>query len=75
MTTRVLEVETFQPVPLAEVPDGEYYGTWGAYYAEVTIDGKRHRFRTENGIRTMNAPCVITVRDGQATVRAGDAPR
>lgn len=67
--TKVLSVEQFSLVEISNIPDGEYDGIWGGYEVEFTVDGKKYKARTENGVRGMNIPCVVSVRFGVAMVR------
>ena len=66
MSTRVTQVIQMTPVQL---PDGEYKGSWGGYTVSFTYNGHAHEASTERGIRTTNAKCIITVKDGEMTVR------
>ncbi len=58
------------PVAISKLPDGEYKGTWGGYEAIVEIDGLQYRLKTKKGIRTTSAPCVVCIKDGEATIDA-----
>lgn len=69
MTSAVVSAEKFAPVPLQELSEGEYRGTWGGYEATAVIGSQQHRFRTASGIRAMNVPCVIRVKSGTVTVK------
>ena len=66
----VKSVEIYQPVALENLPDGEYKGRWGGYEATTIINGTQYRFRTVDGIRTMNAKCIIKIEGGSVTVEA-----
>lgn len=50
------------------IPDGSYEGTWGGYVVRFSCGGMFHQGRTDKGIRTPSAPCVVTARNGQLTV-------
>lgn len=54
----------------AAIPDGEYRGTWGGYVVRFKVDGKQYEAASSVGIRTQNAPCIVSVRDCLITVRA-----
>lgn len=69
MKTKVVSIE--KVVPVSVLPDGEYKGTWGGYEVTVEIAGLVYRMKTENGIRTLSAPCVVRVENGSVTVDAG----
>jgi hypothetical protein len=58
------------PVDISKLPDGEYKGIWGGYEAIVEIDGLQYRLKTKNGIRTKSAPCIVCIKDGEATIEA-----
>jgi hypothetical protein len=58
------------PVDISKLPDGEYKGIWGGYEAIIVIDGLQYRLETEKGIRTNSAPCVVCIKDGEATIEA-----
>ena len=68
MKTKVLSIEK---VEVAKLPDGEYKGSWGGYEATVEFEGVKYHLKTENGIRTPSAPCVVHVENGIATIEAG----
>jgi FAD synthase len=53
----------------AVIPDGEYKGTWGGYVVRFKVDGKQYEAASSVGIRTQNAPCIVSVRDCLVTVR------
>jgi hypothetical protein len=50
-------------------PDGLYEGVWGGYTVEMTVMGCLVTFQTNNGVRGMNVPVYVQVKDGVATVR------
>lgn len=66
MLTKVLSVVTC--VPIRNLPNGDYAGTWGGYEVEVTIGDVDYIMKTKGGIRTISAPCVVRVKDGVVTV-------
>lgn len=66
MQTKVVSI-----VPVSVLPDGEYKGTWGGYEVTVEIAGLMYRMKTENGIRTPSAPCIVRVENGSVTINAG----
>jgi len=66
----VKSVEIYQPVALKNVPEGEYNGRWGGYVATAIINGTQYRFYTVDGIKTINAKCVVKVSNGSVTVEA-----
>lgn len=66
MKTNVISIEEdFHP---ASLPNGTYNGTWGGYEVTVKIDGVIYRMKTEYGIRTPCASCVVVVENGVITV-------
>lgn len=54
--------------PVAEankaLPDGTYSGIWGGYEVWFILDGWRHTFRTEGGVRGTRVPCMVTISGG-----------
>ena len=50
--------------------DGEYAGTWSGYEASAVVDGMFCTFMTVEGVRGIGEGCVVTIKDGRATVRA-----
>lgn len=48
--------------------NGTYFGRWGGYCAEATINGISYFFRTAKGIRTPGAKCRIRIYRRRATV-------
>ena len=54
------------------LPDGVYEGTWGGYDVEMDVAGYVVTFRVDMGIRGMNEPCLVDVKDGVAFVNAKD---
>lgn len=69
MNTKITSAEAVSSVDLDYLPNGEYAGIWGGYVVEACIDGISYRFQAENGVRGMNCPCVVTVQDGEVTVK------
>lgn len=63
-------VEVVRTLSPSEVPIGEYRGTWGAYNVEFYVNRERYRLRTNVGIRTMNAPCVVIADGATVTIEA-----
>jgi len=68
MKTNVVSIE--KVVPVSTLPDGEYKGTWGGYEVTVEIAGLVYRMKTDIGIRTPSAPCVVRVENGSITINA-----
>jgi hypothetical protein len=69
MPTKIVSAEKISNVKISELPDGEYIGIWGGYEVIVNnLNGERYRFHTELGLRTPAAHCVVTIKDGVATV-------
>ena len=66
----IKSVEIYQPVALKNLPEGEYKGRWSGYEATAIINGTQYRFATVDGIRTMNAKCIIKIGGGSVTVEA-----
>ena len=50
------------------LPDGIYDGVWGGYIVRFSVDGVEYEARTEIGIRTLRAPCRVSVMQGIITV-------
>jgi hypothetical protein len=68
--TKIMSAEKISNVDISKLPDGEYKGIWGGYEAIIEIDGLQYRLKTEKGIRTNSAPCVVCIKDGEATIEA-----
>ena len=47
--------------------DGDYPGTWGGYSVKTVIDGYDVNFTVEQGVRTIAAPCIVRILDGNIT--------
>jgi hypothetical protein len=54
---------------IKKLPDGEYKGLWGGNIVNAFIGKHFYQLKVSVGIRTFAAPCVVTVKDGKATVR------
>lgn len=52
------------------IPVGAYDALWSGYVAEIALDGKKHKIRTETGIRGMNVPATVEIRGGKAHATA-----
>lgn len=63
-------VEGFYVEPITSVPDGDYPGTWSGYTVLTSINSRAVQLRTVNGIRGINVPCVVRVRDGVIKVES-----
>ncbi len=48
------------------VPDGVYKGRQGGYEVEILVNDKRVKFHTQHGIRGINIPVTVTIKDGHA---------
>lgn len=68
MKSPIISGQKIAPVDFSKIPTGIYTGLWGGYEVETIIDGETYQFKTENGIRTMNAPVLVTVKDGVVIV-------
>lgn len=55
-------------VDMTNLPNGEYKGVWGGYNVSVVIAGSKYFLKTDNGIRTPSADCLVHVCDGKVTV-------
>ena len=49
-----------------ELIDGSYKGIWGGYI--VVIMGNGYTFETEIGVKGINIPVTVEVKDGEAIV-------
>lgn len=65
----MLKVLNFRRSDPATLPDGEYEGTWGGYVVKVIFNGIEYRGDTNVGIRTPCAPCIVTVLNGEMSVK------
>jgi hypothetical protein len=67
--TDVLSIEEYRPVvPGQLTADGEFDGKWSGYEATFTIEGHKLRVRTKDGIRGIDVPCKLIIKDGVAKV-------
>lgn len=51
------------------LPDGNYKGLWSGYVVTVTYNGEVHQLKTQIGVRGINCPCVVDVKDGVYKVK------
>jgi hypothetical protein len=68
-TTKIKSLDLIIPTE-GGVPDGDYQGLWSGYEVRVIINEQGYRLHTEDGIRGLNIPCVVRVRDGVISVTA-----
>jgi hypothetical protein len=68
MVTEVVSVRRIIRADVSELPDGRYPSVWGGYVVEAVIGGKLYELVTEDGIRTIAAKCIVTIKDGKVTV-------
>jgi len=54
-------------------PDGEYKGFWGGYNVRFTINDQNFEFESESGVRGMNIPVIVSVKNGVVTFEANNA--
>lgn len=70
MNTKILSATETRNVEVSTLPLGEYRGVWGGYEVKVEIEGVQYHLKTEMGIRTLAAPCVVRIQSGSITVEA-----
>ena len=68
MKSIVLSCERVEKIDMSKLPSGRYEGKWGGYEIDVDIEGIEYRMRTEIGIRTFGAPCIVIVENGTVSV-------
>jgi len=68
MKTNVLSAEEIRRVELSALPVGEFKGIWGGYQVTFDVDGTNYRLKTELGIRTPAAPCIIRIQNGEVSI-------
>lgn len=51
----------------SSLPDGLYLGKWGGYVIALTYENRHYELNTKDGVRTINLPVVVEVKDGIAT--------
>ena len=49
--------------------DGEYDGKWGGYIVEVNIKGENYRIETVNGVRGIDVPCTVVIKNGEVWIK------
>src|SRR6185437_9038493 len=50
-------------------PDGAYSAVWSGYVVLMDVGGKQIEFQATDGVRGINVPVTVTVKDGVAEVR------
>jgi len=68
MKSNVISAQEVRDVEISTLPIGEYECLWGGYVAHVVIDGTRYRLRTQGGVRTLAAPSILRIQNGEATI-------
>lgn len=68
MNTKVLSATETRNLEVSTLPLGEYHGVWGGYEVKVEIEGVQYHLKTEMGIRTPAAPCIVRIQIGSVTV-------
>ena len=66
MKTQIKSLTKLEP---ARLPDGEYTGSWGGYVVTIMHGGFEYWGNTADGIRTPSAPCIVTVLNGEMSVK------
>ena len=66
MANKILEIREKVAVNCT-LPDGLYYGTWGAYTIEVLYKGKTYTLRTEEGVRGIGYNVVAQIKGDEMT--------
>lgn len=66
--THVTEIRRVQIIAPSKIPEGDYPGSWSGYVVLAGIGNVVYELQTEDGVRGLNVPCTIKVRDGVATV-------
>lgn len=67
----MIESEVFSITEVVEessLPDGEHGGVWSGGLVKLKVNGHYYELGVKS-IRSMGSPCVVTVKDGKATVR------
>ena len=52
-----------------KLPDGEYNGLWGGYIITIQHEFNEYRLKSEVGVRGMDYPVTVFVRNGVATFK------
>lgn len=52
-----------------KLPDGQHEGTWGGYVLKFKAGKFDVEVDTANGVRTMAAPVIVTIKDGQISAK------
>ena len=68
MNTKVLSATETRNVEVSTLPLGEYRGVWGGYEVKVEMHGVQYHLKTEMGIRTPAAPCLVRIQTTGVTV-------
>ena len=65
---KVISGDICGPSELEYVPDGEWTGTWSGYSVKAKCGHGLWTFRTDEGIRGIDVPCIVKARCGVITV-------
>jgi adenine specific DNA methylase Mod len=69
MKAMVLKVSKEIPKLSNVLKDGEYAGAWSGYNVKVRLSKTLiYNLETDVGVRGLNIPCKVTIKDGKATV-------
>ena len=49
------------------LPDGLYNGTWNGYVIELRYNKEAYELATEDGVRGINMPVVVKIKNGEVT--------
>lgn len=56
-------------IEVSDIPEGDHYGTWGAYVVIFEVGNTVYQLQTEDGIRTCDIPCVVCSHNGSVVVK------
>lgn len=70
MITKVISATPFMGRMDCHLPFGVYRGVWGGHQVHITVVRRLdYELRTEEGIKTLAAPCEVIVTSTGITVR------
>lgn len=68
MKTKAVSAELFAPVDLKNLTHGIYPGVWGGYEVVFHISANQYRLRTDKGIRTLRAECLVIINNDGVSI-------
>ena len=65
----IIEAKIIQTINKENIPDGTYDALWSGYLIEIFLSDESYlELKVDNGIRTINAPCIVKINNGEIEV-------